>query len=355
MSGNYHIPVMLNECIEHLNIKKDGVYCDFTLGGGGHFSEIAKNLGENGTAIGIDRDLTAVNRMTTPSGDNTPATPSQKGNLQLREFVGVSSAKSIDNENSPSYEGVAGVLSPDGVVKCKIIIEHYPFSQFDEVLRKHNIDKIDGILMDLGVSSHQFDEGERGFSYRSDAKLDMRMNRGDLKTAADLINFESESELTRILGDFGEVRNPQRMAKKIVSARKNKLLETTGEFVAVLNEEYGHLDNSVLSKIFQAFRIAVNGELDELQNALEKSLDYLNTGGRIVVMSYHSLEDRIVKNFLRDNAQNCVCPRELPKCVCGGNSAKIKLITKKSVEAKEKEILDNRRARSAKLRCGERV
>jgi len=352
MSENYHIPVMLNECIEYLNIKKDGVYCDFTLGGGGHFWAIAEKLGEDGVAVGIDRDLTAVNRITTPSGDNAPATPSQKGNLQSCKFVKVASAKNI---NSPSFEGVAGVLSPDGVVKCGIIVEHSSFSAFDGVLRKHNIDGIDGILMDLGVSSHQFDEGGRGFSYRSDAKLDMRMNRDDTKTAADLINFESESELTRILGDFGEVRNPQRMARTVVAARKSKPLETTGELLTVLNSEYGHLDMGVLSKIFQAFRIAVNGELDELQVALDKSLGYLRAGGRIVVMSYHSLEDRIVKNFLRDNARDCVCPRVLPKCVCGGNSAKLRVITKKAIEANEDEVLHNRRARSAKLRCGEKV
>ena len=310
MSENYHIPVMLNECVEYLNIKKDGVYCDFTLGGGGHFWAIAEKLGEDGVAVGIDRDLTAVNRNST---------------LDARKH------------------------------KCGIIVEHSSFSAFDGVLRKHNIDGVDGILMDLGVSSHQFDEGGRGFSYRSDAKLDMRMNRDDTKTAADLINFESESELTRILGDFGEVRNPQRMARTVVAARKSKPLETTGELLAVLNSEYGHLDMGVLSKIFQAFRIAVNGELDELQVALSKSLGYLRAGGRIVVMSYHSLEDRIVKNFLRDNARDCVCPRVLPKCVCGGNSAKIKVITKKAVEASVDEVLHNRRARSAKLRCGEKV
>jgi len=310
MSQNYHIPVMLNESIEYLNIKKNGIYCDFTLGGGGHFSEIANNLGENGIAIGIDRDLTAIIR---------------------NEELGIRNAK------------------------CKIIIEQSPFSHFDEVLQKHEIAKVDGILMDLGVSSHQFDAGERGFSYRSDAKLDMRMNRNDLKSAYDYINFSDEDELTKILGDFGEVRNPQRMAKKIVSARKNKNIETTGEFIAVLNEEYGNLDNSVLSKIFQAFRIAVNGELDELENALQKSLDYLNVDGRLVVISYHSLEDRITKNFLRDNAQNCICPQELPKCVCGGKCAKIKVITKKSIEANKNEISENRRARSAKLRCGERI
>ncbi|MCL2844872.1 MAG: 16S rRNA (cytosine(1402)-N(4))-methyltransferase RsmH [Chitinivibrionia bacterium] len=314
MSDNYHIPVLLNECVEHLNIKKDGIYCDFTLGGGGHFAEIAKMLGKDGIAIGIDRDLTAVERATLKWSTISEAEP----------------------------------------VEAKIIIEQSPFSQFAEILQKHKIEKIDGILMDLGVSSHQFDEGERGFSYRSDALLDMRMNRNDEKNAADIINFASESELAEILGEYGEVRNPQRMAKKIVVSRKLKKIETTGEFVAILNEEYGNLQNAVLSKIFQAFRIAVNSELDELKTALQTSLEYLNTGGRIVVLSYHSLEDRIVKNFLRDNAQNCVCPRELPKCVCEGK-AKLELITKKSLVAKDDEISDNRRARSAKLRCGERI
>jgi 16S rRNA (cytosine1402-N4)-methyltransferase len=314
MSDNYHIPVLLNECIEHLNIKKDGVYCDFTLGGGGHFGEIVKKLGKDGIAVGIDRDLTAVERAALKWSATSTAEPVEAG----------------------------------------VIIEQSPFSLFDEVLRKHNIEKVDGILMDLGVSSHQFDEGERGFSYRSDARLDMRMNRKDEKTAADIINFAGESDLAQILGEYGEVRNPQRMAKKIVASRKTKKIETTGEFVSVLNEEYGNLQNAVLSKIFQAFRIAVNAELDELKTALQKSIEYLNTGGRLVILSYHSLEDRIVKNFLRDNAQKCVCPRELPKCVCE-NKAKIELVTKKSIVAKDLEILDNRRARSAKLRCGERI
>jgi 16S rRNA (cytosine1402-N4)-methyltransferase len=208
--------------------------------------------------------------------------------------------------------------------------------------------------MDLGVSSHHFDESDRGFSYRNDAKLDMRMDRGGQKNASDIINFADENELTRILGEFGEVRNPHRMAKKIVSARNDKKIETTKEFVSVLNEEYGELQNAVLSKIFQAFRIAVNGELDELTSALRDSLEFLNGGGRLVVISYHSLEDRIVKNFLRENAKDCICPPQLPKCVCE-NKAKIKVITKKSHVATENEILDNRRARSAKLRCGERI
>lgn len=309
MNQDYHIPVMLAESIKYLNIKSDGIYCDFTLGGAGHFSAIAEKLNKNGTAIGIDRDSTAVNL-----------------------------AKNRDFQT-----------------EANIIIEQNPFSHFDEVLTKYKISKIDGILMDLGVSSHQFDTGERGFSYRSDARLDMRMNRNDLNTAENLINYADEDEITKIFNDFGEIKNPQRMARKIVSARKNKKIETTGEFIAVLNEEYGQLHNSVLSKIFQAFRIAVNNELDELQNAMQKSLDYLNPGGRIVVISYHSLEDRIVKNFLRNNSQNCICPAELPKCICGGKSAKIKLVTKKSIEPKDTEILENRRARSAKLRCGEKI
>lgn len=308
MSENYHIPVMLEKTVEYLNIKKDGVYCDFTLGGGGHFKKIAQNLGKNGIAVGIDRDLTAVKR-----------------------------AKEYDFE-----------------VDCKIIIEHCPFSRFADVLDKHKIEKTDGILMDLGVSSHQFDVAERGFSYRSDAKLDMRMNRNDEKTAADIINFYDEDELTRILENFGEVRNPRRMAKKLVSARKTAKIETTVQLVDILNEEYGNLQNSVLSKVFQAFRIAVNSELDELKNALQNSLKYLNTGGRIVIISYHSLEDGIAKNFLRDNAKNCICPKVIPKCVCN-HKADIKIITKKPVTANINEINENRRARSANLRCGERI
>jgi len=308
MSENYHIPVLLEETLEYLNVKKDGIYCDLTLGGGGHFSAIVKRLGENAVAVGIDRDFTAVKRA---------------------------------KEN-------------DFAAKCKIIIEQSPFSRFFEILDKYKIEKIDGILMDLGVSSHQFDTKERGFSYRSDAKLDMRMDVSCEKTAADIINFYSEEELTEILRDFGEVRNPQRMAQKLVSARKNRSIETTAQLVNILNEEYGNLQNAVLSKVFQAFRIAVNGELDELKSALQISLKYLNFGGRIIVISYHSLEDRIVKNFLRNGAKNCICPPNLPKCVCS-HKAEIKIITKKSAVPSAEEINKNRRARSAKLRCGERI
>ncbi|MDR0304220.1 MAG: 16S rRNA (cytosine(1402)-N(4))-methyltransferase RsmH [Chitinispirillales bacterium] len=308
MNENYHIPVMLAETIEYLNVKKDGIYCDLTLGGGGHFEKIAQNLSKNGTAIGIDRDLTAVNRA------------------KEKKF------------------------STD----CKIIIRHSSFSRFHDVLDDEKIEKVDGFLMDLGVSSHQFDTAERGFSYRNDAKLDMRMNKNDEETAADIINFYGEEELTEILKNLGELRNPQRMARKLVSARKKQKIETTKQLVDVLNEEYGFLQNSILSKIFQAFRIAVNKELDELKISLENSLKYLAEGGRIVVISYHSLEDRIVKNFLRDNAKNCICPPQTPKCSCKHNP-EIKIITKKPIEPKTEEININRRARSAMLRCGERI
>jgi len=308
MSENYHIPVLLEESLEYLNVKKDGIYCDLTLGGGGHFSAVVKRLGKNAVAVGIDRDLTAVNRA----------------------------------------------KEKDFAAECKIIIEQSPFSRFFEILDKYKIEKVDGILMDLGVSSHQFDNKERGFSYRNDAKLDMRMDVNCEKTAADIINFYNEEELTKILSDFGEVRNPKRMAQKLVSARNARKIETTMQLVDILNEEYGNLQNAVLSKIFQAFRIAVNGELDELKSALQISLKYLNFGGRIAVISYHSLEDRIVKNFLRDGAKNCICPPNLPKCVCN-HKAEIKIITKKSAVPNAEEINKNRRARSARLRCGERI
>lgn len=308
MSENYHIPVLLEESLECLNVKKDGIYCDLTLGGGGHFGAIVKKLDENAVAVGIDRDSTAVNRA-------------KKSDFQA---------------------------------KCKIIIEQSQFSHFFDVLEKHKIEKVDGILMDLGVSSHQFDVKERGFSYRNDAKLDMRMDVNCEKTAADIINFSDEKELTKILENFGEVRNPQRMSQKLVSARKTRKIETSMQLIDVLNEEYGNLQNAVLSKIFQAFRIAVNGELDELKSTLRISLKYLKSGGRIAVISYHSLEDRIVKNFLRDGAKNCICPPNLPECVCR-HKAEIKIITKKSTTPSVEEINKNRRARSAKLRCGERI
>ncbi len=306
--SDYHIPVMLEECMDGLNMREGATFLDCTMGGGGHFLHMATRVGAAGTVVGVDRDADAINEVSVKTSE---------------------------------YE-------------ANVIIERTPFSGFPSVLEKHNTGKIDGVLMDLGVSSHQFDEGGRGFSYRADAPLDMRMDNRSALTAAVIVNEYDEDEITRILREYGEVKNPKRMSKLLCEKREEKEISTTGEFVDILNEEYGNLKNGVLSKVFQAFRIAVNGELDELISALESAVEWLKPGGRIVIMSYHSLEDRIVKQFFRDKSVSCVCPPELLQCSCG-TVPTLKVITRKPVVATDEELELNVRSRSAKLRVAERV
>jgi len=306
--SEYHVPVMLQECMDGMNVREGGVFLDLTMGGGGHFLHTASLVGETGTVIGIDRDIDAI------------------------------------NEVARKAEGLA----------CRVIIERTPFSGFPSALEEHGITGVDGILMDLGVSSHQFDDGARGFSYRADAKLDMRMDNRNTLTAEKIINEYSNEDLIRVLRDYGEVRNPQRMSKLICEKRDESAIVTTGQFVDILNKEYGNLKNGVLSKVFQAFRIEVNGELDELNTALEESVKWLNPGGRLAIMSYHSLEDRIVKQFYREKSVSCVCPPALPQCVCG-TIPTLKVITRKPIVSGRDELEVNVRARSAKLRVAERL
>ncbi len=306
--SKYHIPVMLHECMEGLNIHTGGVFLDCTMGGGGHFLHMASLVGAEGTVVGVDRDADAISEV---------------------------SAKAA------GYD-------------ARVIIERTPFSGFPAVFEKYGIEKIDGVLMDLGVSSHQFDDGGRGFSYRADAELDMRMDNRSELTAAHIVNEYSEEEIIRILREYGEVKNPRRMAALICDKRLQGSIRTTGEFVSILNEEYGNLKNSVLSKVFQAFRIAVNGELDELKAALEASVQWLKPGGRLAIMSYHSLEDRIVKQFYKEKSVECVCPPHLPQCVCNTEPV-LKIVTRKPVVAGAEELEVNVRSRSAKLRVAERL
>ena len=303
----YHLPVMLEECLDALKLGPQKVILDCTLGGGGHFSEISRRLGKEGVVLGVDRDSDAIERA------------------------------EIYCKDLPS----------------KTAVGHHPFSQFPDLIKGEGFTGVDGILMDLGVSSHQFDAGERGFSYRADAPLDMRMDQRSGESAADIINEADEERLIHILRDYGEVRNPRRMVGVIVAARKIQEITTTGELLTVLNAEYGDLKKGVLSKIFQGFRIAVNKELEELDIALAEAITWLNPGGRLVIMSYHSLEDRIVKNFYRDAATGCTCPPEILQCVCEGVKT-MKVITRKPILPTEAEIDINRRARSAKLRVAER-
>lgn len=306
--SDYHVPVMLQECMDGLNMREGATFLDCTMGGGGHFLHMASLVGKEGTVIGVDRDIDAINEVTAKAS---------------------------------GYDS-------------RVIIERTPFSGFPSVLEKYEIGKIDGILMDLGVSSHQFDDFGRGFSYRGDAPFDMRMDNRSALTAAVMVNEYSEEQLTQILRDYGEVKNPKRMAALLCKKREEKRIETTGQFVDILNEEYGNLKNAVLSKVFQAFRIAVNGELDELKTALEASVEWLKPGGRLVIMSYHSLEDRIVKQFYREKSIDCVCPPHLPQCVCD-TVPTLKVVTRKPVVSGKDELEVNVRARSAKLRVAERL
>lgn len=307
--NEYHVPVLLQESIDGLTIKPDGVYLDGTVGGGGHFQQIVQRLHTEGTAIGIDRDRAAI-------------------------------------------EWVSGTIKNE---KVKIILERSKFSEFDEVLQKHGIVKVDGILLDLGVSSYQLDQKQRGFTYKDNAPLDMRMNIDDQRTAAELIKKASHEELTAILSKYGEIRNAGRMAHAIERFLKKDTILTSDALKRCFEQEYGkELSYKVLSKVFQAFRIAVNNELDELHIFLEKSSDHLVSGGRLVVISYHSLEDRIVKQFFHRAENPCTCAPHIPYCRCRKRPL-MKRITKKVCRPSPREIETNPRARSARLRIAEKI
>ncbi|MCD8091276.1 MAG: 16S rRNA (cytosine(1402)-N(4))-methyltransferase RsmH [Clostridiales bacterium] len=303
-----HISVLKNESIEGLKIKPGGLYVDGTLGGGGHSLEILK---AGGRLIGIDRDREAI----------TAAEERLKG-----------------------FEGF------------KLV--HDNFCNIKEILDSLSIDKADGFLLDLGVSSYQFDNGERGFSYNTDAHLDMRMDRDRDFSAYDVVNSYSEDELCRVIKDYGEERWARRIAKFIIEERRVKPIETTFELNTVIKkaipkkarETGGHPSK----RTFQAIRIEVNNELGIIEDTIEAMTEKLAPGGRICIITFHSLEDRIVKNTFRRLENPCTCPREFPVCVCGKKSL-VKIITKKPVTAGEAELSENNRAHSAKLRIAERL
>ena len=298
---DYHQPVMLNECIEGLNIRPDGTYVDATFGGGGHSRAIMSRLGEGGRLIAFDQDADALaNALDDP------------------RFT-------LLNEN---------------------------FRHAKSFLRLHGVRKVDGILADLGVSSHQFDVAERGFSTRYDGALDLRMDQRQELTARDIVNTADEQELTRLLRLYGELPNARQMAKAIVSARANKAIETTFDLREAVSRHLPRgLENKYLAMLFQALRIEVNGELDALQALLRQSVELLNPGGRVVVMSYHSLEDRLVKNFFKTGNFEGV----LEKDFYGNPIVPLRVVTRKAVTASEEELQRNNRARSAKLRIGEKL
>ena len=306
-----HISVLLDECIENLNIKPDGIYLDGTLGMGGHSYEIASRL-STGRLICIDRDETAIERA-------------------------------------------GRRLAPFGQ---KVQLVHGNFSDAAAILDSLGITGADGMLFDLGVSSPQLDEAERGFSYMADAPLDMRMDRGDALTAFTVVNDWPEDELRRILYEFGEERYAPRIAAAIVCRRQEKPIETTLELVDVIRSAMPaqalREKQHPAKRSFQAIRIAVNDELAAVDQMLQAAIPRLNKGGRLAVITFHSLEDRIVKNAMAQAAKGCTCPPEFPVCVCG-KTPQVRLITKKPITAGEEELAGNPRARSAKLRVAERL
>ena len=307
-----HKPVLLDECIEGLNIKPNGIYVDGTLGGGGHSEIICKNLTGEGTLIGIDRDRDALD----------------------------AASKRLE-----AYE-------------CNKYFIQSNYSNIKEVLEDLGIDKIDGALLDLGVSSFQLDNPERGFSYMNDAPLDMRMSQDDSFTASDVVNGYSESDLRRVISKYGEERWAPRIAEFIVKARKENPFETTSQLVdtikAAIPAAARRTGPHPAKRTFQAIRIEVNDELGQLEKAVHEFIDCLNTGGRLAIITFHSLEDRIVKDIFQEHLNPCTCPKEFPVCVCG-KVADIKKISKKPIEASNIELEENPRARSAKLRVIEKI
>ncbi len=307
-----HKPVLLNECICNLNIKPNGIYLDGTLGGAGHSLEIAKLLNNEGTLIGIDRDITAINVSRSRLSDVKPTV-------------------NLVNDN---YKNIKDVLS------------------------NLNITGVDGILLDLGVSSYQLDTPERGFSYRFDAPLDMRMNTNDELTAEYVVNQYTKEDLIRIFRDYGEEKWAVRIADFIVDKRRNTPIKTTFELVDIIKAAIpasARIDGGHPAKrVFQAIRIEVNGEIESLRKAIFDAIDVLNPKGRICIISFHSLEDRIVKDVFNESAKGCTCPPDFPKCVCNKKKT-VKILSKKPIISTEDELNDNLRAHSAKLRVAEKI
>lgn len=306
-----HKSVLLEETVDSLAIRPDGIYVDGTLGGGGHAYEVCSRLSDKGRLIGIDQDADAI------------AAASERLKVFQNKVTIVRS----------NYENIAAVLSDLG------------------------IQKVDGIYLDLGVSSYQLDTVERGFTYREDAPLDMRMDQRNTQTAADIVNTYSESDLYRIIRDYGEDRFAKNIAKHIVRAREEKPFETTGELIEVIKAAIpmkvratgGH----PAKRTFQALRIELNHELDVLNRSIDTMIELLNPGGRLSIITFHSLEDRIVKTRFRDNENPCICPPGFPVCMCGKKSKGI-VVTRKPIVPTEEEIEQNKRSKSSKLRVFER-
>lgn len=306
-----HYSVLLKETVDGLNIKPDGIYVDGTLGGGGHAYEVCRQLNDKGRFIGIDQDAAAIEA----AGD------------RLRDFG----------------------------EKVTIIRSNY--CDMKSRLQEIGINKVDGIVLDLGVSSYQLDTADRGFSYRADAPLDMRMDTRQVLTAKDIVNGYSEMDLYRIIRDYGEDKFAKNIAKHIVAARDKGPIETTGQLTEIIKQsipmKVQKTSGHPAKRTFQAIRIECNRELEVLRDSLDDMIDMLNVGGRISIITFHSLEDRIVKGIFKKNENPCICPSNFPVCVCG-NVSKGKVITKKPILPSDEELEENSRSKSAKLRVFER-
>ena len=305
-----HKSVLLNETIDGLNIKPDGIYVDGTLGGGGHAYEVCRRLGEKGSIVGIDQDAAAI----------------EAASARLKDFGE------------------------------KVTIVRSNYCDMKSKLHELGIDKVDGIVLDLGVSSYQLDTAERGFSYREDAPLDMRMDTRQKMTARDIVNDYTEADLYRVIRDYGEDKFAKNIAKHIVQARAVKPVETTAELSEIIRAsipmKFQKKSGHPAKRTFQAIRIELNRELDVLRDSLDDMIDLLNPGGRLCIITFHSLEDRIVKSAFRKNENPCTCPPDFPVCVCGKKS-KGSIITKKPILPSEGELEYNSRSKSAKLRIFE--
>ena len=310
--GFEHRSVLLEETVNGLNIKPDGIYVDGTLGGGGHAFEVCTRLNDKGSIVGIDQDEAAI----------------EAAGIRLKDFGD------------------------------KVTIVRSNYCEMKSRLHELGFDKVDGIVLDLGVSSYQLDTPERGFSYREDAPLDMRMDRRQKMTARDIVNDYSEMDLYRVIRDYGEDKFAKNIARHIVAEREKRSIETTGELTEIIRHaipmKYQKKSGHPAKRTFQAIRIELNRELDVLRESLDDMIEILNPGGRLCIITFHSLEDRIVKSAFRKNENPCTCPSHFPVCVCG-NVSKGRIITKKPILPSEEEMESNSRSKSAKLRIFERV
>ena len=306
-----HVSVLLQETVDGLNVKPDGIYVDGTLGGGGHSYEVCTRLGAKGSIIGIDQDEAAI----------------EAASIRLKDFGE------------------------------KVTIVRSNYCDMKSRLHELGIDKVDGIMLDLGVSSYQLDTADRGFSYREDAPLDMRMDQRSEMTARDIVNDYSEMDLYRVIRDYGEDKFAKNIARHIVRERAKRPIETTGELTEVIRHaipmKFQKKTGHPAKRTFQAIRIELNRELDVLRDSLDDMIDMLNPGGRLCIITFHSLEDRIVKTNFKKNENPCTCPSDFPVCVCGKKSLG-KMLTRKPILPSEEELEYNKRSKSAKLRVFER-